>query len=97
MAAGKGGDRHGDLYACHHAHLFLEAKEEITFMNLFLKVLLIICAIGLVVCLYMFIRNHWVFRNRVRLIGTPDYHRLPSYDYMMSRWWVWNIKKFLKD
>lgn len=51
----------------------------------------------LVWCLFMLVRNEWVYRSRIKLTGTDDYHRLPSYDDMMKRWWVWSIKKFLKD
>lgn len=43
----------------------------------------------------LFIRNNWVYRNRLRLLRTPDYDRLPSYETMLWRWWVWDVRRFL--
>jgi len=51
---------------------------------------------GFVVNIGMLIRNEWVYKHRIKLRGTPLYDKLPTYDEMMARWWVWNIKAFLK-
>ena len=68
-------------------------------MHTLLFVLLGICGIGILGCIYMLIRNKWVYKNRVRFIGdgTDRYHRLPSYDFMMNkRPFCWDIDKFLE-
>lgn len=48
--------------------------------------------------IYMLIRNDWVYRNRIRLLykDWDAYDRLPSYDSMWLRFWVWDINKFIQ-
>lgn len=48
---------------------------------------------------YMFIRNQWVFSVRIKLIDEDHstYKKLESYDTMMIRFWIWNVKKFIRD
>ena len=52
--------------------------------------------IGFAFCGFMLIRNHWVFKNRCKLIDSDfvAYKKLPSYDYMFYRFWIWDMKKF---
>jgi hypothetical protein len=45
--------------------------------------------------IFLFIRNEWVFRKRIGLIPNYlEYKKLPSYDYMMWHFWIWDIEKF---
>jgi len=64
-------------------------------MQLVALILMVAMIVGLACCVMMFLRNQWVYRNRMKLILTPDYERLPTYNEMMRRWWVWDIKKFI--
>jgi hypothetical protein len=52
-----------------------------------------LCAICLL------IRNEWVYRKRINLICTnfSEYKKLPSYDYMVWHFWIWDIEKLKKD
>lgn len=49
------------------------------------------------------IRNNWVYRARIGELNNPhrtltenlrEHDRLPSYDAMMLRCWVWDVEKF---
>jgi hypothetical protein len=53
-------------------------------------VIMAFCAI------FLLIRNEWVYRKRTNLICTnfSEYKKLPSYDYMLWHFWIWNIEKF---
>jgi hypothetical protein len=44
----------------------------------------------------MLVRNNWVYRERVRLLWSDPaaYERLPSYNRMILRFWVWDVAKF---
>ena len=44
-------------------------------------------------------RNKWVCRERISLIWEDydSYDRLPSYHYMLFHFWVWDVKKFIKE
>jgi hypothetical protein len=50
----------------------------------------------LFICLMLF-RNSWVFERRSELLGTSDYEKLPSYNYMYYRFWIWDVEKFIND
>ncbi len=67
-------------------------------MSVFFTIFTVLLVASLAPCFYMLARNEWVFRWRRRIIdrSLEEYHRLPSYDDMMKKWWVWNINKFLK-
>lgn len=43
-------------------------------------------------------RNNWVFRTRTALIFTDwsTYKKLPSYNYMFWRIWIWDVRRFIK-
>lgn len=45
----------------------------------------------------MTVRNVWVYRERVRLLyaDLAAYRRLPSYNTMMRKFWIWKIERFL--
>ncbi len=63
--------------------------------TLFLLIWTAAFALGLSIFIMLLIRNEWVFRERRKLSRSPDYERLPSYETMLRRWWVWDINKFL--
>ena len=47
-------------------------------------------------CVYILIRNEYVYRYRTRLLiaDFERYQRLPSYDRMVYRFWVWPLSRF---
>jgi len=53
---------------------------------------------GVLFCLYMNIRNDWVYKQRTKLLkhSFNEYLMLPTYNYMFYKFWVWDINKFLK-
>ncbi len=55
------------------------------------------CAAAVVFCLGMLVRNGWVYRQRTALIEADYelYKRLPPYDVMMRKWWLWDAAKFI--
>lgn len=66
--------------------------------------LIIMCfsILGLIGCVLTMIRNNWVFSERMRILnqmpvalGLHDYHRLPSYETMMMKFWIWDVNKFM--
>jgi hypothetical protein len=58
--------------------------------------LLIFSMILLVFCVFMLYRNRWVYRERIKAISDYEkYCRLPSYDFMMLHFWVFDINWFL--
>jgi len=63
---------------------------------MFLIWLLILSPVAL---FFSIIRNNWVFKESIRLIREDhkSYKRLPSYHYLVLCFWVWAIKKFMKD
>ncbi len=62
-----------------------------------LLVLMALCLVGMFFCLFMLVRNDWVYQARFRVAfeDRAAYERLPSYSAMMWRLWVWDIQKFL--
>jgi hypothetical protein len=51
------------------------------------------------VMIFVFCRNRWVCVECIRLAWV-DHHSfdlLPSYSYMVRHFWVWDIKKFIKE
>lgn len=55
--------------------------------------------IFLFIPVFIWIRNVWVYKNRIKLLRDDyeTYQKLPSYHQMMFKFWVWNINKFIKD
>lgn len=60
---------------------------------------LILVSVILFIAVFIEIRNNWVYKNRIKLIDDDwkAYQKLPSYDQMMLRFWVWNINKFIEE
>ncbi|HHA2247819.1 TPA: hypothetical protein ACOEHG_002700 [Enterobacter ludwigii] len=55
--------------------------------------------LGLLFCIFMLVRNEWVFEARQRVMhqdGYLTYQRLPSYHVMMWHFWIWDVKKFIR-
>lgn len=46
---------------------------------------------------FMLFRNKWVFKARTEILkrGFEAYETLPSYEFMLSRWWIWDVEKFM--
>lgn len=60
-------------------------------------------ALMFVFSLFMIYRNRWVYLRRREVLDSSEYvdgkflpyERLPSYDAMLYRFWVWDVQKFL--
>lgn len=62
--------------------------------------------VGIVFCIFMMFRNRWVYKARMRVLNDhgadleslgralKEYHRLPDYNTMVWRWWVWDVEEF---
>ena len=55
----------------------------------------------LVVCVVIFMeyRNDWVCSERKRVVmeeGLEEYYKLPSYNTMVFKFWIWDVEKFKK-
>lgn len=69
-----------------------------------LFILLGICVTGLIFTIYMGYRNECVYRWHINLLDTNihEYRNLDkkykynSYGYMMKKWWIWPLDKFLE-
>lgn len=50
--------------------------------------------------LYMLVRNEAVYSYRVNFLqsqGVNEYLKLPDYDTMMLKFWVWPLSSFKRD
>jgi len=47
----------------------------------------------------MLFRNGWVHstRNKILKSGLREFYKLPSYNTMMLKFWIWNVDKFKKN
>lgn len=61
--------------------------------------------LGMIFTLFMLKRNDWVLAKRLGVLNDPNlsiykkleqYERLISYDQMLWRFWVWDIRKFMR-
>ena len=66
-------------------------------------VFLIVLFIGFIIPLFMLFRVHWVFDKRMEILRNTEmctierialYERLPSFNAMVRRWWIWDVNKF---
>ena len=48
---------------------------------------------------YLLKRNDWVCNQKIKLLfnNRKKYDKLPSYDYMFCKFWIWDINKFIKE
>ncbi|MCX9039707.1 hypothetical protein NLN82_27325, partial [Citrobacter portucalensis] len=60
------------------------------------SVFLIVFWVSLLWCMLMLYRNRLVFRWRLRLLEEDfgAYQRLPPYEVMVRRFWIWSIDGF---
>ena len=63
------------------------------------QVLILVSVILFFIAVFIWIRNKWVYKNRIKLINDDweSFKKLPSYDQMMFKFWVWDINKFIKE
>lgn len=57
----------------------------------------LICALSVIcISLFMLIRNSWVYRLRTWMIRADleQFRRMPSYDAMLYRVWIWSARGF---
>ena len=68
-----------------------------------LKVITLIIVVVLIIaqlfCLFMLCRSEWVYSQRTKLLYSDydKYKKLPDYDIMVNKFWVWNVNKFIKE
>lgn len=50
------------------------------------------------ILIFLFIRNEWAYRERIKLLNSNFdlYLKLPSYNKIIFSFWIWNINKFIK-
>lgn len=67
-------------------------------MAVFGLVFMVIATLAMAFCVYMMSRNECVYRFRIGLFHTNfnNYLKLPPYDHMVNRFWVWPLERFLK-
>jgi hypothetical protein len=60
--------------------------------------ILIVYAFLIVILLVYGYRNYWVYEVRMKLLCTDNqaYDNLISYEEMMEKWWIWDVKKLTK-
>jgi hypothetical protein len=69
-------------------------------MMAFLYITLGLLESGLAFCLLMYARNEWLHRKIQIVLDVEDfdfYYDLPSYNYMMWHFWIWDMKKFYQN
>ena len=46
----------------------------------------------------LFGRNYWVLEVRIHLLKTDfqKFKKLPCYETMLFKFWIWNVEKFLE-
>jgi vacuolar-type H+-ATPase subunit I/STV1 len=66
--------------------------------NIFL-VLVFIGLFAIFFCFFMLFRNDWVYRKRIEIINKNmnEYDILMPYEYMVSKFWCWDINKMKKE
>lgn len=62
-----------------------------------MEILLIMGIICVIISTYMLIRNSIVFKFRMKYLANDTYEQIPSYDYMMNKFWVWPMSRFLDE
>ena len=62
-------------------------------MDIYLIGLGLLIILGVITVFFMF-RNDWVCSIRIAEIIDGDWDSLPSYEYMLYNFWIWDIEKF---
>ena len=57
--------------------------------------LMLLSSIGILCCSYMLMRVMWIFRKRMEVLNESldEYHKMPSYDWMINKIFVWDFEK----
>ena len=71
-------------------------------LDILLDLVIICLFFGIVVCIFMIIRNEWVYRQRTKLLNRKDisceealveYKKYDDYDSMFQQFWCWDVEK----
>lgn len=65
-----------------------------------INIIILFAGVCLVACYFLFfVRNDWVCNKRIDLLrkSRKDYDMLPSYDKMLFKFWIWDVRKFIKE
>ena len=46
---------------------------------------------------YLLYCNEWVAARRIEAAHNGTYLKLPSHGYMLFKFWVWDINKFMRE
>ena len=69
-------------------------------METFILILAGFLTCSMITCIYLLIRNMWVYEYRTNLIWSDfdKYKKLPSYnDMVLKYWYKYNFDDFLKE
>lgn len=62
-----------------------------------INMILGLCFLGILGCVFFLIRNEWVYKQRIGFLDRRDlegFDGLQSYDSMYYKFWIWDIDKF---
>lgn len=68
-------------------------------MASFRTIVIVCCVVVVALDLLFVIRNAWVYQQGMKILnrdGLREFDRLPSYGVMVCRFWVWDVRKFLR-
>ena len=61
----------------------------------------LICITWALFGVFILFRSSWVHKKRMEILDTKpyiksleEYSKLPSYDYMLYHFWIWDVEKF---
>lgn len=68
-------------------------------MNIFMGIVTFIGMTTTFFCVFMLFRNKWVYDQRIKILDSDlsKYRKLPDYDTMLNKFWIWNVDKFIKE
>ena len=69
-----------------------------------MRICLIESLVGSLIFIFTFYRINWVHDERIKVFdikpfskALEEYNKLPSYNYMIYHFWIWDIEKFKKN
>ncbi|WP_208952278.1 hypothetical protein [Rahnella sp. ChDrAdgB13] len=70
-------------------------------VEIFFSIAIAIPVAGILYCFFVLHRNEWVYKQRMKVLfgenGFKEFQKLPSYDAMMRKFWIWDVNKFKAD
>ena len=68
-------------------------------MNVFVIIIITAVIAYSLSIVYVFFHNNHILDKRIEMLNHDyeSYLKLPSFRYMTKRFWIWDIKKFIKE